>query len=112
MRALIQSDLTEPPRSVCVGFLPGTTPKQERHGHIFQCRELRQQIMELPNKTDFAVTKLGRSVLRKRSQMQVGEVYVTCRSSIKSADNVKQGTLAGTRLADDGQHFSLSHLER
>src|SRR5271155_2787594 len=112
MRALVQSDLTEPLRCFCLCLLPRATPKQEGHGHIFQCRELRQQVVELPNKADFAVTKLGRSVLRKRSQMQVGEVYVTCRSSIKSAHDVKQGALAGTRLADDGQHFSLSHLER
>src|SRR5579864_373328 len=101
MRALVQTYFVEPPQSLCFPILPGATPKQERHGHILQRRKLRQQIVELPHKADFAVTKLGGGALRKRAQSQVGEVYVTRGSPIKSAHDVQQGTLSRTRLAHD-----------
>jgi len=34
---------------------------QQRHGHVFQSRELRQQIMELPDVADLAIAKAAAS---------------------------------------------------
>jgi hypothetical protein len=42
----------------------------------------------------------------------VGAVYGTRRGTIKSREDVQQGTLSGTRLPDDGQHRSFPDLER
>src|ERR1700733_5840036 len=112
MRALVQPHLPKPPRSFCLRLPPGVTPKQERHRHIFPRCKLGQQVVELPNKADIAVAKLGCSVFRKQIQLQVREVYVTCGSPIKSADDVQQGTLSRTRFANNRQHFALGRLKR
>ncbi len=63
MRALLQSHLAQPPRSFLLCLLPGQTPQQKRHGHIFQCRKLRQQVVELPDEADFAIAKLSGFIL-------------------------------------------------
>jgi hypothetical protein len=64
MRTLLQSYLVQPPHSFSLRLLPGNIPQQQRHGHIFQGRKFRQQVMELPNKAKFAVTKLSRAIIR------------------------------------------------
>src|SRR5216117_139390 len=62
MRALLQTHLAQPPRCFCLRLLTGNVPQQQRHGHILQSRKFRQQVMELPNKAEFAVTKLGSAI--------------------------------------------------
>ena len=68
--------------------------------------------MELPDVADFAVTKLGGGVVRKRIHVGVGAVYGTRGGTIKRREDVQQGTLSGTRLPHDGQHRSFPDLER
>jgi hypothetical protein len=68
--------------------------------------------VELPNKADLVVAKLGRSVFRKRIQLQVREIYVTRGSPIKSANDVQQRTLSRARFTYDGEHFAFGHLKR
>jgi len=68
--------------------------------------------MELPHISDFAVTKLGGGIFGERIHVGVGAVYGTRRGTIKSGEDVQQGTLSGTRLPDDRQHRSLADLER
>ena len=68
--------------------------------------------MKLPDKPEFFTSKVRGSFLREPPQIEFGEVYVTCRSAIKHAEDVQQGTLSGTGLADDGKHFAGAHLER
>ena len=68
--------------------------------------------MELPDVADLAVAKLGGIILGKRIHVRVGAVYGTGRRTIKSGEDVQQGTLARARLPDDGQHRSLCDLER
>ena len=68
--------------------------------------------MELPHVADLAVTELGGIVLGERIHLRVGAVYGTRRGTIKSREDVQQGTLSGTRLPDDGKHRSLGDLER
>src|SRR5579862_2914913 len=81
--------------------------KQEGHSHVFQRRKLWKQVVELPDKADFTIAKLGSGVARKRIQLQIGEVYVTCGSAIKRAQNVQQSTLPGSGLAHDRDHLAL-----
>src|SRR5215470_1809931 len=64
MRTLLQSYLLQPSHSFSLRLLPGNIPQQQRHGHIFQGRKFRQQVMELPNKAELAVTKLSSAVIR------------------------------------------------
>src|SRR6266436_1202084 len=88
MRTLLQTHLVQPSRSFPLRLLLGLTPKQQRHGHVFQCRKFRQQVVELPNETELMVTEPGRVIFRERTQSQVGAVYVTGRSPIKSTQDV------------------------
>src|SRR5271170_8351564 len=48
MRALLQSDLTQPACRFWLDLLPRLPPQQQRHGNVFCRREFRQQIVELP----------------------------------------------------------------
>jgi len=68
--------------------------------------------MELPDETELMITEPGGVILRKRTQPQVGAVYVTCGSAIKSTQDVQQGTLTGARFAHDRQHLTFRYLER
>src|SRR5262252_7166110 len=77
MRTRLQSNLAQPLDSFGLDLRPPLSPDQQRHGDVFERRELRQQIVELPDKTDLAVAKIGGVVLGKGTQMQVGAVYVT-----------------------------------
>ncbi len=112
MRTLLKCYFSQPLRSFCFDLRPGLPPNQERHGHVFQRRKFRQQVMELPYETDLAVTKIGGVIFGERIQSQVGAVYVTCGSAIKSAEDVQKGTLSGTRFAYDGNHLSLGYVKR
>ena len=85
--------------------------QQQRHGHIFQGRKLRQQVMKLPDEANLAIAELSRGLAGKRSQPQVAAVYVTLGSGIKRSQDVQQGTLAGSGLAYNGKHFTLFHAE-
>ena len=62
MRTLLQTYLVQPSRSFSLRLLPGKSPKQKRHGHVFQCRKFRQQVVELPNETEFMVAEPGRVI--------------------------------------------------
>ena len=68
--------------------------------------------MKLPDEANFAVAELGSIVFRKRIHLRFRAVYGTRRRTIKRSDDVQQGTLARTRLTDNRQHLSFTHLER
>ena len=112
VRPLLQSHLMQPARRLGFDLLPGSPSHEQRHGNILRGRELRQKIVELPYKARFAVAKVCGFVVGQRVHSQVGAVYVTCRSVIKSAQDVQQGTFPRARLAHNGQHLSSLHLKR
>jgi len=60
----------------------------------------------------FAIPEICCLVCRQRIQLQLGAVYVTRGSMIKSAEYVQQGTLARSRLPHDRQHLPAPHLKR
>ncbi len=68
--------------------------------------------MKLPYKACFAIAKVRSFIAGQRIDSQVGAVYVTCGSTIKSAQDVQQGTLAGSGFSHDGEHFSSLYLKR
>jgi len=64
MRALLQSDLTQPARSFWLNLLPCLPPQQQRHGNVFCGRKFGQQIVKLPYETGFAVAKASGFIVR------------------------------------------------
>ena len=61
---LPQAYFRQPSRSLALCLLPGTIAQEKWHGHILQCGELRQQVVELPDKADFAITKISCGLFR------------------------------------------------
>ncbi len=112
MPALFQPDLAQPPRSLLFCGRQRLPARQQRHSNILQGGEFRQQIMELPDVADFAVTKLGGVILRERIHEGVCAIYRTRRRTIQRPEDVQQGTLSRTRLPHDREHRSLGDLER
>jgi len=110
--ALLESDLAQPARSLRFRLLPSLTAEQQGHSHVLCGRKFRQQVMKLPNETGFAIAKIRGFVVGQRSDSQVGAVYVTCGGTIKSAEDVQQGTFSSAGFAHDGDHFSSSYRKR
>src|ERR1022692_1349117 len=108
-RTVHQTNLLQPVQGLLLGFPPVSAAHQQRHGHILNRGKLRQQIMKLPDKSKFAAAKLRRIFFREFTQIELGEVYVTFGSAIKHSEYVQQGTFAGTRLANNGQHLAGLH---
>src|SRR3954462_6405940 len=94
MSAFAELNLLQPFHGAVLGLFPGLPAEKKRHCHVLQRGKLRQQIVELPDEADFAVAEVGSAFLRQRLYLKVGAVYVTCRSPIKSAEDVQQGTLS------------------
>ena len=86
--------------------------RQQGHGYVLQRSELGQQVVKLPDVSDFAVTKLGGIIFRKRIHLRVCAVYGTGGRTIKSRQDVQQSTLSRTRLPHDRQHRAFVDLER
>src|SRR5438270_10278185 len=111
MAAALQSNFPQP----FAGFLHGLTVSgslhQERHCNILLRRKFRQQVVKLPDKADGFIAKISGCVVCKLRYRNLGAVYVTCGSTIKSTKDVQQAALAGAGLAHDSQHFPLPHLE-
>jgi len=112
MPARFESDFAQPPRSFFFGGSQRLPAGQQGHGDILQCGEFRQQVVKLPDVADLAIAKLSGFILRKRIHLGVGAVYGTSRRTIKSGEDVQQGTLSRARLPDDSQHRSFSNLKR
>jgi len=111
VRAIFQSDFAQPFTSFVFRLTRVFVSHQQRHGHVFNRREFRQQVMKLPDVSNRTVAKIRGCLIGKRLQLKLGAVYVTLRSTIKRSEDVQQGALARATLADDGDHLPLPNLE-
>src|SRR5947209_2555629 len=111
MAAAFQSNLPQPAGSFFHRRTVSSAAHQKRHSHVFLRRKLRQQIVKLPDEADLTITKICGGIVAKLRSMNLGAIYVTCRSTIKSAENVQKAALSRAGFAHDGEHFPLPHLE-
>ena len=80
--------------------------REQRHSHVFQSAELRQQIVELPDVSNLPVAK-GRSLARRQfGYIGRGAVYRPGGGHIKSTKNVQKCALSRTGLTDDRNHLT------
>jgi len=89
MPTCFKTNLTQPMFRIFLYRRPRLPAKQQRHGGIFQGCELGKQVMKLPYEPDFTIAKIRGGIIRQRTQLQVGAVYVTVRSTFKSAQDVQ-----------------------
>src|SRR5215471_15707345 len=111
VRPAFQSYFTQPARGFIHGRPVSGTPHQKRHSNILLRRKFRQQIMKLPNETDRAVAKIRGRIVAQFRRMNLGAVYVTCGSPIKSSENMQKSTLSRAGLTDNGEHLPLHDLK-
>ena len=111
MRAVFESDFAQPLTSFVFRLLAIFISHEQRHRDIFDRREFRHQVMELPDVSNRTVAKIRGCFVGKRLQLELGAVYVTLRSTIKRSEDVQQGALSGTTLPDDSDHLPLQNLE-
>ena len=71
-----QPDFLQPRQRRRRGFRVGNAPDQQRHHHVLQRRELRQQVVNLPDKTDFPVAEARQLGIRQRRQLLRSEVVL------------------------------------
>jgi hypothetical protein len=92
----LKTNLAQPMFRIILNRRPRLAAKQQRHGGILQGRKFGKQVMKLPYEPDFTIAKIRGGIIRQRIQLQVGAVYVTVGSTFKGAQDVQQGTLAGS----------------
>jgi hypothetical protein len=77
-----------------LGFLLGRAPHQQRHGHVFERGELRQQVMELVDETQRAIAQLAAGTLVERMDVAAGDVYRAVGGLVESTQDLQQRGLA------------------
>jgi len=90
---------------------PWQSANEQRHGHVFHSAELRQQMMELINKTQVQVAQTTLLGARQARQVLPHEPDLTAGRRIEPAEQVQQSALARTRSADDGQGLPGTDLQ-
>ena len=88
--AVAQSDFFEPLHSRRTGRLPGFTPDQQRHHDVLERRELRQQVVNLPNEPNLAVAKVGETVLVEVGDIQFSVQDTAGGRSVQTAQQVEK----------------------
>ena len=109
--AILQAHFAEPlcRRRERLGFAQAAS--QQRHGDVFQSRELRQQVMKLPDVADLAIAE-GRALARRKlGDVDRGAGDCSGGGRIQRTQNVQQRALARARLADDGHHLAGLNLK-
>src|SRR5271157_2085055 len=91
-----QPNLQQPVQGLSLCFTPVDAAHQQRHGDILGGSEFRQQVMELPNKSQLSTAKFRGCIFRELRQFDFGEVYVTFGSTIKNSEYVQEGAFPGT----------------
>ncbi len=67
--------------------------------------------MILPYEPYFPVSKFSELGIRETGYVLMIEVYRTCRRPVQTAQQIQEGALARSGLADDGNPFPAGDLE-
>jgi hypothetical protein len=74
---------------------------QARHHDVFECREVRQKMVELEHETDRAIAKASQVALALCRDVDSPHEDLTRRRPLESAEQVQERALADPRLTDD-----------
>ncbi len=74
---------------------------EQRHGDVFQRRELGQQVMELVDEADRVVAQLAPFLLAEQMNVLAVDEDLATRRLVEPAEDLQQRRFSGTRSADD-----------
>ena len=95
----------------CVNFSRFVFANQQRHRHVFQRGEIRQQMVELINKAELLITQLRFRRRRQFTHRLTAKNDIAGGRGIQPAQQVQQRTFAGAGAADNRHHFAFAHAE-
>ena len=88
------------PLTVAGGPLPAH--QLQRHEHILECRQRRQQVEGLEDKAYVSGAEAGSPVFGEREDVFAGQDHPTRGGFVESRQKAQQGRLSGARWADHG----------
>ena len=86
-------------------------PDPERHRHVVERAEFRQQMVELVDKPEVPVAHVALCARAQSGQVLAHQLHAATGRRVQRAQQVQQGALARSRCADDGQCFAGMHLQ-
>ena len=98
-------------RGCFLSFLLSFPGNESRYHHIFQSRELRQQLMELEYKADMPVTECGQFSLLHTIGLCTVDNHRTAIRHIQSAHNLKQSSFTRSTGTHNTDNLPLLYLQ-
>src|SRR5207244_5317166 len=84
----------------------------ERHGHVLEGAQGRDEVKGLEHVTDGVATEAGQLVFTERRDLDAPHRDVTSRRAVEACDEAEQGGLSAARRTGDGHELPVGHLER
>ncbi|MNH15811.1 hypothetical protein D3C79_754330 [compost metagenome] len=110
-QAMSQANAREQRFGALARFGDGGAADQQRHAHVLQRGEFRQQVMELVDEAQRAVAQQATGTLTEGRQLFAGQPDAALGRGVEAAQQVEQGTLARTRTADNGHPLTGVQLQ-
>ena len=112
VRSGLEFHFAQPLQRSFFGLVTTHASNQQWHGRIFQRREFRKQVVELPGVSDFAITKFGGRFFLQPGHVAPGKHHAAVRRAVERSQNVEQSAFARAARSYQSQHFSRPYLKR
>src|ERR1039458_6779912 len=97
MQALLQSEFIKKPPRLFLDLFEWSAGDDAWKDDILHCREFREKMVELKNKTDMGISDTSQRIVIHSSKVFSSEQDTTGGRLVERAEYVHQGALAGTR---------------
>jgi hypothetical protein len=84
---------------------------EQRHRHVLERRELRQEVVELEDEAEGAVAELAAPCLAEGEHVLAGDGQGAAVRAVEGAEDVEERRLPHPGGPDDGHHLPRPHVE-
>ncbi len=109
--AFAQSHPLQHPAGTALDLALGQAPNQQRHGDVFQCTELSQQMVKLVDEAQEAVAQFTAPLFGQFRDRLVVDPHFSRTGKVQSPQHVEQGRLARARGAHDRQLLTAGYRQ-
>lgn len=111
MDAVAEIEVVEQFLGTCFCLLLVLACNEGRDADVFQCCELRQELMELEDEAQVLISELGDFLVFQTGHIDAINNDGTRIRRVKRAHNLKERGLASSGRTDDADHFALVDVE-